>query len=152
MTIPTQLAKIEKLRIAYTDGTFRNLMPKEIKSWKKLLKGDSSGLSSGRKSVLKRANEFAATVLENLGADVLLLVLSSMNRTELAAYPKKKQLLQELGKWWDKVSHPPALSNAAKCINDEEVVDEEVDAITPKIMEHGKSTSELQTCKKILLF
>jgi hypothetical protein len=151
MSINKQLAKIEELRIAFMDGTRRKLMRKEIRSWKELLEGNSSALSSGRKSVFNRAKEFAVAILKNIGSEVLLLVLSSMNRTQMAGYHKKEQLLKALRQWWNTVPHPPALSDAAKCldINDEDVdhedVDhEEVDAITPKIMELGKSTSDLQ--------
>jgi hypothetical protein len=158
MSVHKQLAKIEKLRIAYMNGTRRKLMRKEIKEWKKLLKGDSRNMSSGRKSVFNRAKKYAADILKKLGFEVLLLVLSSMNRTQLAAYHMKEQLLEALGKWWNTVSHPPALNDAAKCldIDDEEVDDEEVDIICPQIMELGKRTLKLQTCsftrKKSLLF
>jgi hypothetical protein len=163
MSVHKQLAKIEKLRIAYMNGTRRKLMRKEIKEWKKLLKGDSRNMSSGRKSVFNRAKKYAADILKKLGFEVLLLVLSSMNRTQLAAYHMKEQLLEALGKWWNTVSHPPALNDAAKCldiddeeVDDEEVDDEEVDIICPQIMELGKRTLKLQTCsftrKKSLLF
>jgi hypothetical protein len=146
MSTNKQLAKIEELRIAFMDGTRRNLMRKETRSWKELLKGNSSALSSGRKSDFNRAKEFAVAILKKLGSEVSLLVLSSMNRTQMDGYHKKEQLLKALAQWWNAVPHPPALSDAAKCldINDEEVDHEEVDAITPKIMQPGKSTSELQ--------
>jgi hypothetical protein len=152
MSIRKQLNEIERLRIAYMDGTHRKLMRKEIRSWKTLLKGNPSGLSSGRKSVFNRAQKFAAAIQNKLGSEVLLLVLSSLTtRTKLAEYNKKEQLLEELGTWWNTVLHPPALNDTAKYLNmndeevddeevdDEEVDDEEVDTITPKIMELGKS-------------
>jgi Ran GTPase-activating protein (RanGAP) involved in mRNA processing and transport len=177
MSINKQLTKIKKLRNAYMDGTRRKLMRKEIKSWRKLLKGDSGNISSGRKSVFNRAKKYAADIKEKLGFEVLLLVLSSMNREQLARYDKKEQLLEALGSWWNAIPHLPALHEDAKClynddeetddeeiddeevhdeevhdeeVHDEEVHDEEVDTITPKIMELGKSTSEHASliCKK----
>jgi hypothetical protein len=65
MSTHNQLVKIERLRIAYMDGTRRKRMPKEIRSWNMLLKGEPSGLSSGRKSVFNRAREFAVAIQNN---------------------------------------------------------------------------------------
>jgi hypothetical protein len=131
MSIREGLARIERLRTAYMDGTRTKPMRKEIKSWNMLLKGNPNRLSSGRKSVFKRAHEFAVTILNKLGSEVLLLVLSSLNRTRIAAFPKKEQFLKALRKWWKRVRHPPALKVAAECfimgIGDDEVDDEEVD-------------------------
>jgi Ran GTPase-activating protein (RanGAP) involved in mRNA processing and transport len=129
MSINKQLTKIKKLRNAYMDGTRRKLMRKEIKSWRKLLKGDSGNISSGRKSVFNRAKKYAADIKEKLGFEVLLLVLSSMNREQLARYDKKEQLLEALGSWWNAIPHLPALHEDAKCLynDDEETDNEEID-------------------------
>jgi hypothetical protein len=147
MSIRKQLDEIEELRIAYRDGRRGKLMRKQIKSWNTLLKGDPSGRSSGRKSVFKRAHKFAAVIQHKLGSEVLLLVLSSLNRTQMAEHDKKLQLLEELRKWWGGVQHPLALKETAMCLPmakleevDDEADDEEVDTNTSKIMEHGKST------------
>ncbi|KAL5113156.1 hypothetical protein ACEQ8H_008978 [Pleosporales sp. CAS-2024a] len=149
MSVREQLDRIESLRADYMDGKHRKLMPKQIKWWNKLLRGDSNGMSSGRKSVIKRAHTFVTAILKEIGAEVLLLVLSTMNnRTRLAEYPEKDRLLKALREWWIGVRHPPALKHAAECLAIDtsvvEVDNKEVDTITPKVEESGKSAPKLR--------
>jgi hypothetical protein len=139
MPIPEQLDKIESIRIEYMNGRRRRLVPKEIKKWKQLLTGDPNTGSSGRRSIFRRARKFADAIRNKLGLEVLLLVFSSINRTDLAQLPEKEQLLEALEEWWNRVPHPPKLNDAAKCFAMDNDV-ERVDTVTPQIMELGKST------------
>ncbi|OAL42572.1 hypothetical protein IQ07DRAFT_340578 [Pyrenochaeta sp. DS3sAY3a] len=70
-------------------------------------------LSSGRQSIWRRARSLAQGIVQKIGPEVLLLVVSSHNTITMATM-KEQVLVQELRTWWDQVSHPSTLTTAAK--------------------------------------
>jgi hypothetical protein len=108
------LAKVEKTRCQYEKGLQKEPSPTDKQNWNLILDGDFSKLSSGRKSISNRARKVATTILAELGQEVLVLVLSSLNREQLSGLHAGEELIMALHKWWNEVPHPPALSKVTK--------------------------------------
>jgi hypothetical protein len=110
------LAKVEETRCQYEKGLQKEPSPTDQQNWNLILDGNFSKLSSGRKSISNRAHKAATTILAELGQEVLVLVLSSLNRTQLSRLHAGEELIMELHKWWNTVPHPPALSKVTKSL------------------------------------
>jgi hypothetical protein len=110
------IKKLEEQRLAFENiHTVPTFTLKDEKRWKTILKiGKTTRppLSQGRKSIRTRAQRIATTVLQSVGPDVLLLVLSSLNQDKLAKLDRATFVVA-LKAWWDNATHPQALTTAA---------------------------------------
>jgi hypothetical protein len=110
------IKKLEEQRLAFENiHTVPTFTAKDEKRWKTILKGAETTpppLSQGRRSIRTRAQRIATTVLQSVGPDVLLLVLSSLNQDILAKLDRAKFVVA-LRAWWDNATHPKALTTAA---------------------------------------
>ncbi|KAH7063260.1 hypothetical protein B0J12DRAFT_164270 [Macrophomina phaseolina] len=108
---------LEKERKTFEDGayTLPSRLEKNFSRWNNLLREDETSLmkrSSARRSIRGRARILLGDVYKALGSEVLVLCTLATSVTKLATV-NPKGFLPDLRKWWNKVSHPQALTNIA---------------------------------------
>lgn len=109
--------ELEEKRVGFANNEYKTPSFHFSERWKLLLSDESSSsrLSSGRRSILLRARGLATDIVRKLGCEVLLLVLSTLDRQKLAILDKRTFVVA-LGDWWRAVPHPEALAIvASKC-------------------------------------
>jgi hypothetical protein len=106
------IKQLELKRISFENDTYRKPTPREIKRWNDIFCNNSSGLSSGRKSVQNRAHILSKRIQQELGEGVMLLVLSLKPKDALARL-ESQPFVDALRGWWEGVSHPDALAIVA---------------------------------------
>ncbi|PVH91660.1 hypothetical protein DM02DRAFT_478757, partial [Periconia macrospinosa] len=110
------IKEVEKKRLAFENDESKAPSSRDTKRWNALLKEDDTSLnslSSGRQSIRRRARHLATGILQKLGPEVLLLVVSLQDSDKMARLDKQK-FVRELQLWWNSVSHPRALTAVAK--------------------------------------
>jgi hypothetical protein len=111
----TIINDLERKRVAFVNDTYTKPTTRDTARWVAILNNDDaslSDLSSGRKSVRRRAHELSTRILKEFGKGVLLLVLSLLDQQKLARLDKQT-FADALRKWWNSVPHPDALATVA---------------------------------------
>ncbi|EUC40889.1 hypothetical protein COCMIDRAFT_9322 [Bipolaris oryzae ATCC 44560] len=107
--------ELERKRTTFESDDFVRPSLTRIKEWNDLLKEEHASLitrSSGRRSVLRRARDVMRKVLDKVGPEVLLLLVTTVQIAKRATLDHKT-LVPKLQTWWAAVLHPPALTAVA---------------------------------------
>tara|TARA_R110002003_G_scaffold3366_1_gene25216 strand:- start:1257 stop:1799 length:543 start_codon:yes stop_codon:yes gene_type:complete len=106
------IKELERKRLAFENNQYKIPSLRDHKRWIKLLESDDASihcLSAGRQSIHRRSKHHCITILESVGSEVLLLVLSSFNQEKLAML-NPVTFVAALQTWWNGVSHPQSLT------------------------------------------
>lgn len=137
------IEELNKKRLAFESEEYRAPSSRDIKRWNELLGGNDASrsvLSSGRQSIRRRAQDLATSILQKLGPEVLLLVVSLLDMQKMSKL-NRPTVVRELQIWWSGVSHPQALTTVARECFAMHVLDAAI-APTPQIPTDVAPTGE----------
>lgn len=108
------IADLESLKLGFEDeNAHPKFIDKDKRRWQKILgSGISERQHSSAQSIQRRAHTLATTVLRDIGPEVLLLLLSSASKAQLAKL-HKPEFFRILETWWRQTSHPQRLTTIA---------------------------------------
>jgi hypothetical protein len=112
--------EIENTRLTFERNTHRKPSIDIIERFNNLLQEDASSLSSrssGSRSIRTRGRKLAIEIRNELGPEVLLLVvLVAKSLAKMAALSQESGLIHKLNEWWTAASHPSSLTKAASAL------------------------------------